>query len=1222
MDSESLQLPDADAFVHTDSGPDDLDRIDEDVPVGGHLSTGFSQSSIDSPPTVATPVQERCRSVSSPSRLAPNFSSPQKIHNFSGDSENINLKRQRSPQDLSPSDQPSKKQQKVAFSPFQPNQRPKLFLNENPEITNTLLSNQQSIRDQLPPEDPAAKYISGTSHVCPHPNCGRKFPKLGNLDSHLTTHIRSGYKVPELWLDRFNRDFCPHCHFVVVCSSDNRIQCHQTHVHSACRKEYFKTFPTNGPGPSRTWKPKSTQTPTPKPNHPQSIKSSVVQSTLSLPKLKAPAPVPDIDSPVIQPQISFNPMSPNIDPVAPSLHLIFTSNIPTRTYIPANCIPLFSQCLKFAIDRVLVNNDVLSWSQLFSLPKCTLFSLPSKSSSKDASTSISNIIKSNLQEFLNGNWVKLFCDTLQLISDQPRSFTSRSRDWVNMVNSKVQAGNVSSAFRSLESSGVAPNTPDTIQQLSHLHPSDPNLCSPKYVPTTSTPDLSFPLPLLEKAIKSFPLGSSPGPDGFRPQHLVDLLRLIPQNSTHDIRPSVAKLVVMIINGKAHADVAQYFASARLIPLLKKDNGIRPIAVGSTWRRLCGKIVNLLISDQISPLFTPIQFGVGVQFGSEVIVHSIRHALKLNSTNKDFVLLQADFSNAFNCVSRPAFLTAVATHLPHILPFVSYCYATKPLLFVSQSSTVIESLNGTQQGDPLGPLLFCLAINLLISKFSQDFPDLVNLWYMDDGHIGGPTEVIAKIINVISQTGPTIGVFLNLEKSKLFWPHPSQHNSHLFPPSLPRTSDGLVVLGTPIGSEQFISNHFSSKIEKNDRIIKKLPKLNDPQISFALLSKCMGLSKVGYFLRTSPCSDTIDLATRFDNSTNEALELIIGKDLPKIARLQTELPLKLGGLGLRSAVKHAPASFLSSINSVTPTICSIFHSASILENINVEKESASQSLSTHIGGKPISTLFVSKSQRVISESIDDQVMSSLLNNSSSSSQARIHSCSGSHGAALLNAPLASVRGFKLSQQEFTHFISTRLGLQNISNEGDRCTHCRAVMDTSGYHVSICKFGDFSVVHRHNSIRNVIHSQCQRAAWSPKLEHVISPHHSQLRPADIFIPIGPSSQPLAIDVTIVNPLSPNIVERCAKSKDFANLFAEKRKINKYTDMCSKANITFKALSIESFGRMSPSTSAFVSKIATAISNRFGGKSSSVYKDIDVTLFTYKIILVLNLRVLITW
>ena len=164
-----------------------------------------------------------------------------------------------------------------------------------------------------------------------------------------------------------------------------------------------------------------------------------------------------------------------------------------------------------------------------------------------------------------------------------------------------------------------------------------------------------------------------------------------------------------------------------------------------------------------------------------------------------------------------------------------------------------------------------------------------------------------------------------------------------------------------------------------------------------------------------------------------------------------------------------------------------------------------------------------------------------------------------------------------------------------------------MDTSGYHIANCRHGDYSVIHRHNALRNVMFGLCQRAAWNPKLEVVCANSKvEKLTPADIFLPIGPGSQPIAVDVTITHPQSVKIVEKASKSPDAANLAAEERKDTKYKQVCLDSQIQFKPLSFEFFGRPSPNTILFISKLATAIANRFGGSVNSLIRDINSKLF----------------
>jgi hypothetical protein len=162
-----------------------------------------------------------------------------------------------------------------------------------------------------------------------------------------------------------------------------------------------------------------------------------------------------------------------------------------------------------------------------------------------------------------------------------------------------------------------------------------------------------------------------------------------------------------------------------------------------------------------------------------------------------------------------------------------------------------------------------------------------------------------------------------------------------------------------------------------------------------------------------------------------------------------------------------------------------------------------------------------------------------------------------------------------------------------------------LDHLGYHVAVCKSGPFNPVTKHNAIRNLLFSLCQRAAWNPKLEYPCLDSTKEI-PADIYLPNGPTSQPTAVDVTIIHPHSERTIEKASSSIDFSNHYAEKRKNDKYLDKCIQNNIKFLPLSVEYFGRLSPNTLSFITRLSTSISNRFGGSKNFLLKDIQRKFF----------------
>jgi len=135
-----------------------------------------------------------------------------------------------------------------------------------------------------------------------------------------------------------------------------------------------------------------------------------------------------------------------------------------------------------------------------------------------------------------------------------------------------------------------------------------------------------------------------------------------------------------------------------------------------------------------------------------------------------VMLKIDFTNAFNCINRAAFLDLLhgSEQFGGLYRWISACYGVSSSLLFGQH--VIESLAGVQQGDPLGPLLFSLVLQTLTQKIKEACPALaLNVWFLDDGTLIGRTDDVLRAVQIISEDGPLLGVRINPPKCKLWWP---------------------------------------------------------------------------------------------------------------------------------------------------------------------------------------------------------------------------------------------------------------------------------------------------------------------------------------------------------------------------------------------------------------------------------------------------------------------
>jgi len=78
-------------------------------------------------------------------------------------------------------------------------------------------------------------------------------------------------------------------------------------------------------------------------------------------------------------------------------------------------------------------------------------------------------------------------------------------------------------------------------------------------------------------------------------------------------------------------------------------------------------------------------------------------------------------------------------IPELYAFCLSSYSQPSFLYFG--SHVLLSQEGPQQGDPLGPLLFCSTIHPLITSLSSD----LTLGYLDDLTLAGPQSVVAADI---------------------------------------------------------------------------------------------------------------------------------------------------------------------------------------------------------------------------------------------------------------------------------------------------------------------------------------------------------------------------------------------------------------------------------------------------------------------------------------------
>jgi len=422
--------------------------------------------------------------------------------------------------------------------------------------------------------------------------------------------------------------------------------------------------------------------------------------------------------------------------------------------------------------------------------------------------------------------------------------------------------------------------------------------------------------------------SSPGSSGLSFDHLRELTRSETVTQPHQgLTAALARFADCFASSPMPPAAASGLAGAPLTPLRKEVTDVRPIAVGETLRRLTGKLLKNRAREKAGTLLAPRQLGVSVSGGAEALIHSLHRLHTEFGKQSEVAILQVDFANAFNLISRRAMFCAVRTHFPELLQYVETCYGdnTDPVLWCQDLQ--LYSRTGCQQGDPLGPLLFSITLHDFLSHAPKEVraneaggADIsrIPMWYLDDGYIFGRHESLQQYTSFLdSPLARRYGLYLKLIKCKIWWPTaPDDSVRAAYPSTLPQLyTPGTWVMKTPIGSFDFLRRGMLFKVKEILKLFPLLHGLNNAHTAFYLLRSCLSSCRLIHLLRVIPPAASRDGAALFDQEIQEFMRSMVGGVLPAATAREIRLPVRSTkptfGMGLTSAVTIAPSAYIAS-----------------------------------------------------------------------------------------------------------------------------------------------------------------------------------------------------------------------------------------------------------------------------------------------------------------------
>ncbi len=238
--------------------------------------------------------------------------------------------------------------------------------------------------------------------------------------------------------------------------------------------------------------------------------------------------------------------------------------------------------------------------------------------------------------------------------------------------------------------------------------------------------------------------------------------------------------------------------------------------------------------------------------------------------------------------------------------------TTPPPTSSSASTLLQSATGVRQGDPLGPLLFSLAIRPLLDRLSTYLgTDYLVLAYLDDVYVLSPAQELASAQGLTSTLEKIYSFFdsspssLKLNRTKCTGKTLSDIKEH-----------GCNILGSCVGSPQSQAAFLASKIDKLANQVQNLASLPH-QHALLLLRQCIQ-QDLQHLQRSLPDHPLINNQwTRLDRALWNEVRRLRGRvdqqqgDRQELEDAILSLPLRLGGLGVLSHLNVAPHALAAS-----------------------------------------------------------------------------------------------------------------------------------------------------------------------------------------------------------------------------------------------------------------------------------------------------------------------
>ena len=494
----------------------------------------------------------------------------------------------------------------------------------------------------------------------------------------------------------------------------------------------------------------------------------------------------------------------------------------------------------------------------------------------------------------------------------------------------VQKGELSHAARELQSRVLAAGNQATLDELRNeeLRPPRPSEPLP-HAALDPQPQQQLELnkDIFGTVLRQSRRGKSSGLGGNRNEYLRLCLE---DDCSFNLLHAVGQILA---RAEVPQEIVQALAMSKLTAMIKPNGRIRGIAAGDAFRRLVSKALARQSQTIFRELVAPANFGLCDRGGTDSLIHMVQFLLE---EDEGKVLLSVDGVGAFDHVSRARFFEELAAHsgLNSLLPFVRQWYARVSRFWWHDEQGTghwIEQGDGGEQGDAMMPALFCLAMRRALEEIQALLPAGALVFaYLDDVYVVCDHNDTFQCYQVVREI-LHLRCHIDINMGKLAaWgrgtneppPRVVELGGTVWKGSLPENQQGIKVVGTPIGTPQYIQEFGRNVVNDEAQLLQQIPKLTSLQTAWLILYFC-AVPKINHLLRTLPPTHAVGPARLHDEAILHVFTQLFGIPSPETwdqqlhnvsyecFLTQARLPHRLAGCGLRDSLRTSPAAYWAS-----------------------------------------------------------------------------------------------------------------------------------------------------------------------------------------------------------------------------------------------------------------------------------------------------------------------